>query len=371
MSLTARNAIVQLWPDRPGSTDPAVILAAVQAFPESLAIAASGVIVYANPACCEMFECADPSQLQGRAVDHLMPSLSLVRSAAGDTGLRMEVASARFQLRGREFQVIHARDAGRNQEMKKQVLEGRRTEAVGRLVSGVAHDFNNLLTGILLYCDLLIGELKEDSGPHRHANEMRAAAENGAALVRQLLALARPPAEGPQVFALNDVITGVEDLLARLIGENIILTTSLADDLGAVRMDPAQLQQILLNLVLNARDAMPDGGRIALATCNASDAHPSSQEVPSPVRQWVELAVSDTGCGMDVETLAHAFDPFFTTKKPGSGTGLGLATARRLAGLDGGTMTAESEPGKGTRISLRLPRVPWDEPSNRKQRGES
>ncbi len=365
------NAIAQPQPDRSGSPDSAVLLAAVQASPESLAITASGVIVYANPAWCEMFECGDPRQLHGRRVEQLLPALPVAGKRArgvdsdapffftrrDGTGLHLEIDRAGFRLRGREFQVIHARDVTRQREAEQQVLGAQRAEAVGRLVGGVAHDFNNLLTGIMLYCDLLIGDLKKDSRPYRYALEMRAAGENGAALVQQLLALARPRAEESRVFALNDVVTGVEDLLARLIGENIVLTTSLDPDLGAVRMDPAQVQQILLNLVLNARDAMPDGGRIALTTQNSTDPRPFGLDAPSQIGQWVELTVTDTGCGMDVETLGHAFEPFFTTKKLGRGTGLGLATALRLAWQEGGTITAESEPGKGTRVSLHLPRA--------------
>jgi two-component system, cell cycle sensor histidine kinase and response regulator CckA len=227
---------------------------------------------------------------------------------------------------------------------------------VGRLVGGVAHDFNNLLTGIMLYCDLLVEELEKDSRPQRHVREMRVASEHGTALVQQLLAVARPRADEPRVFALDDVITGIEDLITRLTGENIVLNRSLAEDLGAVRMDPSQLQQILLNLVLNARDAMPDGGQITITTRNCIEAHSS----------WVELSVADTGDGMDAETLERAFEPFFTTKRPGRGSGLGLATARRLARQQGGTIVAESEPGKGTRVCVRLPRVLPDIPINSK-----
>ena len=142
--------------------------------------------------------------------------------------------------------------------------------------------------------------------------------------------------------------------MTRLIGENIVLTTSLAAELGAVRMDPSQVQQILLNLVLNARDALPGGGQITLTTRNwpcRPDAHN---------RSWVELSVTDSGSGMDAETLERAFEPFFTTKKPGRGNGLGLATARRLARQQGGAIVAESEPGKGTRVCVRLPRVQAD-----------
>ena len=369
------SAIAQLRPNRSGSPDPALLTAAFQALPESMAIVAgaSGAIVYANPAWCEMFECSDPSQILGRPLDELVPAYALsVRPGAvpnsepdnlgaqfvhtrGDgTRLHIELTRTGFHRRSGEFHVIHVRDVTRQKQIERQLIGAQALEAVGRLVGGVAHDFNNLLTGIMLYCDLLIGELEKDSRPQRHVEEMRMAGEHGAALVQQLLAVARPAAEEPRVFALNDVVTGIEDLVTRLVGENIVLTTSLAAELGAVRMDPSQVQQILLNLVLNARDAMPNGGEITLTTRNCTDASRSS---------WVELSVADTGGGMDAETLERAFEPFFTTKKPGRGNGLGLATARRLARQQGGTIVAESEPGKGTKVCVRLPRVQADTPS--------
>jgi two-component system, cell cycle sensor histidine kinase and response regulator CckA len=367
------SAIAQLRPNRSGSPDPALLMAAFQAVPESLAIVAStsGVMVYANPAWYEMFECSDPSQILGRPLDELIPAYARsVRSGAvlnsdrdnlgarfvhtrGDgTRLHIELTRTGFRGRGGEFHVIHTRDVTRQTQIERQL--GEALEAVGQLVGGVAHDFNNLLTGIMLYCDLLIGELEKGSRPQRHVQEMRLAGEHGAALVQQLLAVARPGAEEPRVFTLNDVVTGIEDLMTRLIGENIVLTTSLAAELGTVRVDPSQVQQILLNLVLNARDAMPDGGQITVITRNCTDALDNS---------WVELSVTDSGGGMDAETLERAFEPFFTTKKPGRGSGLGLATARRLARQQGGTIVAESEPGKGTRVCVRLPRVPADTPS--------
>ncbi len=160
-------------------------------------------------------------------------------------------------------------------------------EAVGRLVGGVAHDFNNLLTGIMLYCDLLLGELPDDSRSRRHVQEMRMAGEHGAAMVQQLLAAARPPAGESQAFVLNHAITAIEDLLIRMVGENIVLSTALAADLGQVKMDPEQIQQILLNLVLNARDGRPDGGRITVSTRNGTDSIPISGESESQAVQWV------------------------------------------------------------------------------------
>jgi two-component system, cell cycle sensor histidine kinase and response regulator CckA len=307
-------------------------------------------------------------------------------------------------LRGREFQVLSAVEAraqdraGANAQSGTEAdTEAPTLEAVGRLTGGVAHDFNNLLTGILLYCDLLIAELKPGSRSYQHAREIRGAAEQGAEVIRQLLAVARPQAAEPRVTGFNEVVAGMRDLLTRLIGENFVLRLALAEDLSMVRIDPAQVQQILLNVVLNARDAMPEGGEIIIATRNCDNVPPVLEDTQA--QQYVELAVSDTGCGMDAATLERAFEPFFTTKSqttknqttknqttknqtttnptttnpaaksPGSkdakpGTGLGLATAYRLAKLAGGTMAAESRPGKGTRVSLLLPRVDFEPASD-------
>ena len=374
------SAVAQLHPERPGVPDPAVLLAAVQVLPESLAIVASGLIVYANLAWCEMFEC-DNLQLHERELadfvpqhplsilfraqpheaDESIPDANFVRTRADGARHYIEVARVGFHQRSNDYQVVCARDINRQKQTEEQLREAQRLEAVGRLVGGVAHDFNNLLSGMMLYCDLLAAELDKDSRAYHHVQEMRMGGDHGAALVQQLLDIARPAGQEPGDCSVNDVVTGIHDLLTRLIGENIILKTSLAPDLGLVGMEPAQVQQILLNLVLNARDAMPDGGIITLATrsCSAPAAG-----APAETSCWVELTVADTGCGMAADTLDHAFDPFFTTKKPGRSSGLGLATARRLAQQQGGSITAESESGKGTRVSLRLPRVEGHGPTN-------
>ncbi len=206
----------------------------------------------------------------------------VVRTRKDGTSVHLEVASAGFELRGREFQVVHSRDVSRQWQAERRQRESQGIEAVGQLVGGVAHDFNNLLTGIILYCDLLLGELEEDSPSRRHVREMRMAGEHGVAMVQQLLAVARPPANESHVFVLNDAVRGIQDLLVRLIGEDIVLSTALAADLGQVKMDPAQVQQILLNLVLNARDAMPDGGRITVSTRNGTG--------PGPIGWRVRIA---------------------------------------------------------------------------------
>ncbi len=377
------SAIAQLRAEAPGSPDLALLFAAVQVFPESLAMVEAGVVLYANPAWARTFEYADPALLPGRGAEEFIPRHFLQRVVTGATdaadawrgprpvgefvrvrqdGTRthLQVTWVGFRIKGRDFQVISTRDIGLQKQVEQRLQDSQKMEVIGRLLGGVAHDFNNLLTGIMLYCDLLIAELEKDSRSYHHAREMRIAGEHGAELVRQLLAVARPQAGDSRVFGVNVVVAGAEGLLIRLIGENIVLHTSLADDLGSVRMDPARLQQILLNLVLNARDAMPNGGQITLSTRNRTACLPGIPDRKPQLMPCVELAVSDNGCGMDAETLSRAFEPFFTTKKSGRGNGLGLATVCSLVKQVGGTMIAESTPGIGTRISVLLPLVNQD-----------
>jgi two-component system, cell cycle sensor histidine kinase and response regulator CckA len=235
----------------------------------------------------------------------------------------------------------------------EQLGNPQRMEAIGRLVSGVAHDFNNLLTGVVLCSDLLLTGLEKQSPLRRYAQEIRMAAAHGTELIQQLLAVARQGAVAASLLSFNEAIAGLRNLLVRLIGEDIELVTNLADDLGMVTMDPAHSQQIILNLLLNARDAMPDGGRITLTTRNCGLVVNDSAE--SSRLGLVEFEVSDTGCGMDAETRARAFQPFFTTKKPGAGSGLGLATVSSIVKQCGGTVLVQSEPGKGARVVVRLP----------------
>jgi two-component system cell cycle sensor histidine kinase/response regulator CckA len=171
------------------------------------------------------------------------------------------------------------------------------------------------------------------------------------------MAVARQRAIEPRLLCLNDVICEVRNLLMRLIGENIELVSELADDLGLVKIDLAQSQQIILNLVLNARDAMPDGGRVTLSTRNCDGPIMERDARNQFCDSWVSFVVCDTGCGMDAETLSRLYEPFFTTKKPGKGNGLGLATVHRIVTQEGGRVEVESEPGRGTRVLVHLPRV--------------
>jgi signal transduction histidine kinase len=231
-----------------------------------------------------------------------------------------------------------------------QLAEAQRMEAIGRLVSGVAHDFNNMLTGIVLCSDLLLAGLEKGSPLRRYAQEIRTASAQSAEMIQQLLATARQRGGEATLLSLNDAIAGMQNLLTRLIGENVELRTELAADLRMVKIGPAQVQQIILNLVLNARDAMPDGGRITLCTRNCG-AGPRKDRRPGSV----ELEVCDTGCGMDTETRSRVFEPFFTTKETGKGTGLGLTTVYGIVKKKGGTIDIESGPGRGTRVIVRLP----------------
>jgi two-component system, cell cycle sensor histidine kinase and response regulator CckA len=236
----------------------------------------------------------------------------------------------------------------------EQLANTQKMEVIGRLVSGVAHDFNNLLTGVVLCSDLLLAGLEKQSPLRRYAQEIRMAAGHGTELIQQLLGMARHGEAGASLLSFNEAIAELRNLLGRLIGEDIELRTHLADDVGMVEMDPAHAQQIILNLLLNARDAMPNGGRISLTTRNCEKAT-VSEGADSQPRAYVEIEVTDNGCGMDAETRARAFQPFFTTKKPGAGSGLGLATVSSIVQQCGGNVVIDSEPGRGTRVVVHLP----------------
>jgi two-component system cell cycle sensor histidine kinase/response regulator CckA len=247
---------------------------------------------------------------------------------------------------------------------EESLLQTQRWEAVGRLAGGVVHDFNNLLTGVMLYCDLLLSSLDARDRRRRYAEEIRTAIVQATGLVRQLLVFARPQAAPPRLLCLNEVAGAMRDLLTRLIGENIVLDLHLDPELGVVRIDQAQAQQILLNLVLNARDALPDGGRITVETSNCkfqplAGAMVAGAVTPSgpPVFPCVLLVVGDNGHGMNAETRQRLFEPFFTTKNAGKGTGLGLTTVRSIVTTNRGLIHFESEPARGTRVMILLPRV--------------
>jgi PAS domain S-box-containing protein len=248
------------------------------------------------------------------------------------------------------FTIGLVEDITEQKRIEQQLRESQRMETVGRLVGGISHDFNSLLTAIMLYCDLLLSGLEARSRARRHAEEIRAASERGAALVQQLLSFARQQAPSPQLLSVNELLQSMENMLRRLIGENIELSLALAADLDAVKADPSQIQQVVLNLVLNARDAMPNGGTLEIQT-RPVDARTDEPGAPA---YWVELKVRDSGSGMDEETRAHLFEPFFTTKR-GRGSGLGLATVRSIVDGAGGQISVQSQVAHGTTVTVRFP----------------
>jgi CheY-like chemotaxis protein len=231
-------------------------------------------------------------------------------------------------------------------------------EAVGRLAGGVAHDFNNLLGVILGYAELLRRGLATGGKDERRVQEIVKAAERGAALTRQLLAFSRKQVLDPRPLDLAAVVTEIEDMLRRLIREDVRLDMRVDKDLWTVRADRTQIEQVVLNLSVNARDAMPEGGvlSIGLSNCTVDELGAPSHLGMAPGR-WVRLTVSDTGCGMDAATLSHVFEPFFTTKAMGAGTGLGLATVYGVVQQSGGVVDVASAPHQGATFTVYLPAV--------------
>jgi two-component system cell cycle sensor histidine kinase/response regulator CckA len=250
------------------------------------------------------------------------------------------------------------RDITGRKQLEEQFRQAQKMEAVGRLAGGVAHDFNNLLTIINGYAQLLLERSESTSSAHDQAIQILNAGERAAALTRQLLAFSRKQVLAPTILDLNRVLESMHGMLRRLIGEDVELVTIPRDSLGQVKADPGQVEQVIMNLVVNARDAMPRGGRLTIETGNVdldeSYARTHVNVTPGP---YVMLAVSDTGCGMDAETITHIFEPFFTTKEQGKGTGLGLSTVYGIVKQTGGHVGVYSEPGQGTTIKVYLPRL--------------
>jgi two-component system cell cycle sensor histidine kinase/response regulator CckA len=253
-------------------------------------------------------------------------------------------------------------ERNKNEEEKRrlqeQLVQAQKMEAVGQLAGGIAHDFNNLLTAITGYSELLLGELPPEDLRRGHADEIRKAGERAASLTQQLLAFSRRQVLEPKVLDVNIVVSDIERMLRRLIGEHIELKTPKAPDLWKVKADPGQIEQAILNLVLNARDAMPSGGTLAIETSNAQlDESFTRNHVPTQPGPYVCVAVSDTGVGISDDVKARLFEPFFTTKERGKGTGLGLSTTYGIVKQSGGYLWCDSEVGRGTTFRVLLPRV--------------
>jgi len=278
--------------------------------------------------------------------------------------MRLVAKVARLIERGRTEEALKSSEQEKAQALhalrqsEQQLLQSQRLEAVGQLAGGIAHDFNNLLTVIGGYCGLQLRAMADDEPGRNRIEEIRIAADRATTLTRQLLAFSRKQVLQPKVFDLNSVVPEMEKMLRRMIGENIKLKTVLEPDLGNVKADPGQMEQVIMNLVLNSRDAMPAGGQLTIETANVylDEAYARNHVavVPGP---YVLLAVSDTGTGIDEETQRHVFEPFFTTKALDKGTGLGLSTVYGIVKQSGGSIWLYSEMDKGTVVKIYLPRV--------------
>ena len=248
------------------------------------------------------------------------------------------------------------RDVSARKRLEEQLLQARKMEAVGQLAGGVAHDFNNLLTAILGYSQLGVTQVSPAEKLSEYLEEIQKAAERAAHLTQQLLTFSRPQIVEPRSLSLNDLILNMDRILRRLVGEDIELVTPLASNLRPVNADQGQMEQLLVNLAVNARDAMPNGGKLIIETGNVSfEEEEPEQHLDTSPGDYAMLAVSDTGAGMPTEVKSHIFEPFFTTKEVGKGTGLGLSTCYAIVAQCGGRITVDSEPGQGTTFRIYLP----------------
>jgi PAS domain S-box-containing protein len=269
----------------------------------------------------------------------------------------MDVAVSVMQGGDRRLGIAIVRDVTERKELEAQVRQMLRTETIGRLAGGIAHDFNNLLAVILSYANVAVRDVPQGTRLRADLEEILQAGQRAAGLTRQLLAFSRRQVITPRVLSVNELIAEMNRMLRRIIGANVTLDVVAAADLGAVRADRGQLEQVLMNLVVNARDAMPEGGTVTISTANVVVDEPRARHHGVAPGGYVELTVADTGVGIAPEVLPHLFEPFFTSKEPGKGTGLGLATTQGIVKQAGGFIVVEGAPGRGARFSVLLPRV--------------
>ena len=335
-----------------------------------------GILIDANPALVHMLGYESATELKGRHLGSLHRSsqewfrLADCFAARKDfTGLvaeftRKDDSATVLRLSGRAIRdneettfELFAEDVTENRALEQQLRQSQKMEAVGRLAGGIAHDFNNLLMVISGYCEFLLDRMGPDPVLRTPAHEISKAAERASSLTRQLLAFSRKQMLAPKVLDLNEVVTENLKMLTRLIGEDIDLVMVPGTDLGAVKADPGQIEQVIMNLAVNARDAMPRGGSLQIETSNAT-LDESQVRLYGGVQsgEYVVLAISDTGTGMDAETQSHIFEPFFSTKGT-KGTGLGLSTVYGIIQQSGGHIAVNSEVGRGTIFKIYLPRI--------------
>jgi PAS domain S-box-containing protein len=363
----------------------------VQLLLDSTAEAIYGIDIHgncmlANPTCARLLGYTDPEQLNGQNMHTLIhhhhpdgrpypeeecPIVRAIQTRQGThvkdevfwraDGTKFDAEYFSYPMwRGKELigAVVTFLDISHQKRLEEQLRQAQKMDAIGQLAGGVAHDFNNLLTIITGYSEILFLSTPPDDPNRELLEEIRKAAQRSASLTRQLLAFSRKQVLDPKVLDLNDVVRDTEKMLRRVIGEDIHLTTTLYPQLGSVKADPGQLEQVLLNLAVNARDAMPQGGKLTIETNNVALCEDYAQSHVDVRPGWyVMLAVTDTGIGMTKEVKRRLFEPFFTTKRTGKGTGLGLAVVYGIVKQSNGSIEVYSEPGVGTSFKIYLPRV--------------
>ncbi|MBM3820217.1 MAG: PAS domain S-box protein [Acidimicrobiia bacterium] len=343
-------------------------------------VSADGRLLEMNPAGLQMIDADDLSQVIGQEIVNLVHPADrdrfreTIRAASAG-----EPARAEFRIIGlrgtQRWLETHAvpfdpataekgqpsvvlgvtQDVTQRKLLEYELNQAQKLEAVGRLAGGIAHDFNNLLTAILGYADFAAMQLPPKHPVHGELAQIREAGERAVALTAQLLAFSRNQILRPRVMDINETVTGLLKMLPRIIGEHIATSAELDTGLHRVKADPTQLEQVLLNLALNARDAMPDGGALIIRTANVVLQEPPADDPTFQPGPFVRLSVTDTGTGMDTETEARAFEPFFTTKDVGRGTGLGLSTVYGIVTQSRGYISVATEMGRGTTITIHLP----------------
>ena len=351
----------------------------LELLPEAVLVHSGGVVVYVNPAALALLGASGAAEVVGRPMMELLHAdyrdfvserirgmvqsgepvpLARERLVRADGGVvEVEVIAAPITYQGTTSVLVVARDISERLRLEEQLRLAQRMEAVGRLAGGVAHDFNNLLTAIKGNADLLAMDIPDGSPMREDVAEIQGAAARAAELTRQLLAFGRGQVLQPRLLDPNAAITGSLKILRRLFPRNVELETALDENAGHVRADPTQLDQILLNLALNARDAMPDGGVLRLETGSVEILPTDPRPAYMLAGEYVRICVIDNGHGMDDVTRERVFEPFFTTRGSGNGTGLGLSTVYGIVKQSGGYIWVESEPGHGTTFRILLPRV--------------
>jgi signal transduction histidine kinase/CheY-like chemotaxis protein len=346
------------------------------------------VLAECNVAMAKMYGFENPEELAGLGLGDLVPpepaNLEYLRAFIGSGYRLLNAESHEVDKSGRPKWFLNSlvgivengmmtrawgtqQDITARRVLEEEARQARKMETAGRLAGGIAHDFNNLLTAILGTSELLLNELAPGTAEREDVEEIKRAATRAANLTRQLLAFSRRQVLQPRVIDVETLVRGVETMLRRLIGEHISLTVRSESNLWHVRADPGQVEQVIVNLAVNARDAMPTGGTMTITTSNVHFAGTAiGQETIMPPGDYLLLTVTDTGTGMDEETLRHLFEPFFTTKATGKGTGLGLATVYGIVKQSGGFIYANSERDKGSCFRIYLPRVEevLDEPEH-------